>query len=291
MRTGLILGSSGGVSTWIRTLLHKDVDVWIGVDLSESDQSPTLLDDAVNPSASTLNIARASDVIVIALPEKVALESLNWLSTTVTPGALVVVTSSVQLALHAAAERHGLTLHGIVPLYSPNLTAQGRPVAVVGAASSSVGAALLARRVELAGGLAHHCTPDAYDETMSFLQTSIHALALSFGVSLVKSPIKATDALRLAPPPARMLLVLLCRMLSAPQEVYRDIQFGNSFAPVRRSDLSGILDAWGEEGSSGADWLQKWTMLQDYFNPIRDDGVIECQLLFEAMLEQPRDST
>ena len=126
---------------------------------------------------------------------------------------------------------------------------------------------------------------------MSFLQTSIHALALSFGVSLANSPIEATDALRLAPPPARMLLVLLCRMLSAPQGVYRDIQFGNTFAPLRRSDLSGILDAWGEEGSLGAHWLQQWTMLQDYFNPIRDGGAIECQSLFEAMLEQPRDST
>lgn len=289
MRTGLILGSSGSVGTWIRATLNNDVDKWIGVDLRASVQSPMFVDDAVNPSQETLNAARRSEVIVIALPESAALESLEWLSTTVTPSTLVVATSSVQLALHAAAERRTLALQGLVPLYSPNLSPVGRPVAIIGKDAGGASTKLLAGRIEDAGGSAHHFTPSAYDETMSFLQTSIHALALSFGTALANSPIEAADAMRLAPPPARLLLVLLCRMLSAPQEVYRDIQFGNTFAPMRRSELSGILGAWDSEDAAGTPWLEQWAVLQEYFATVKDDGAKDCQSLFEKMLEQSEE--
>ncbi|MFI9640503.1 prephenate dehydrogenase dimerization domain-containing protein [Micromonospora sp. NPDC051925] len=282
-RRVLILGGTGTVGRWAAKYLTGPGDRVVTVDRrGEVD----LHADVLRPEPALRTAADAAGMIVLALPEDVALGCADWLATVVGTDAVLVSTCSVQQPLFAALATadHAPRLVGVNPMFSPTLDSAGRPVALVRTASDAV-TDLLRRRLSAGGMLVTELTPDAHDEAMSYLQALPHAVLLAYLQALVESPVEPAVLLRLAPPPARTLLALACRILSAPPEIYWDIQHANAAGAQRRQALRRALDELDDTVTAGDSDRFRATLAAagDRLGPQVTLSAQECHRLFSLL--------
>jgi 4-amino-4-deoxyprephenate dehydrogenase len=186
----------------------------------------------------TAELARA-DVVLLAVPEPVALAALKPVTAALSPGALLVDTLSVKsrYAAAAAAVRSDVELLSLNPMFAPALGFDGRPVAAVELRGGPRGEALL-RLLSDAGARVVRVTAARHDRLAAATQALTHAAVLSFGAALAELGVTAGELTALAPPPHAALLALLARIAAGTPEVYWDVQSANPFADTARAALS-----------------------------------------------------
>jgi prephenate dehydrogenase len=181
----------------------------------------------------------AADVVVLAVPEPVALAALGPVTAALAPGALLVDTLSVKsrYAAAASAVRSDVELLSLNPMFAPSLGFPGRPVAAVALRSGPRGAEFL-RLLTTAGARTVTVTADRHDRLAAATQALTHAAVLSFGAALAELDVTADELAALAPPPHATLLALLARIAAGTPEVYWDVQSANPFAETARAALT-----------------------------------------------------
>jgi 4-amino-4-deoxyprephenate dehydrogenase len=128
-------------------------------------------------------------------------------------------------------------------------------------------------------------TPEQHDEATSYLQVLPHAVLLAFADVLAAAPLNLDQLVDLAPPPARALLALACRVLTSTPEVYWDIQHANPEAAARRSDLSAALAALGErvEGGHAETFRAALAATATRLGPHLDAGADACRRMLHDL--------
>jgi 4-amino-4-deoxyprephenate dehydrogenase len=181
----------------------------------------------------------AADVVVLAVPEAVALAALGPVTAALSPGALLVDTLSVKSPYAAAASaiRSDVELLSLNPMFAPSLGFPGRPVAAVELRGGPRSAEFL-RLLTTAGARTVTVTADRHDRLAAATQALTHAAVLSFGAALAELDVTADELAALAPPPHATLLALLARIAAGTPEVYWDVQSANPFAETARAALS-----------------------------------------------------
>ena len=180
----------------------------------------------------------AADVVVLAVPEPVALAALAPVAAAMTPGALLVDTLSVKSRYAAAvsdlpADVEVLSLN---PMFAPALGFDGRPVAAVELRDGPRTQALI-RLLSAAGARVVPVAADRHDRLAAATQALTHATVLAFGAALAALDVTAEELAALAPPPHATLLALLARIAGGTPEVYWDVQSANPFAQHARAAL------------------------------------------------------
>ncbi len=249
----LVVGAGGGVGgLFVRSLAGEQgirlsaVDVNVGPEVPDLVVDDCIVDDIVNPSEELLRLLRATDVVVLAVPEPVAEAAAEVILRTVRPDVLVVDTLSVKgawLELVGGVRDEvggGPELLSIDPLFAPSLGFEGRPVAVVGrrpGPRSDWFCSLLrswgAELVDL--------EPGEFDKATASLQVATHAAILAFGLALDELN---HDVERLAPlftPPHRTMLSLLARICAGDSHVYHGLQHSHPGAREARAALASGL--------------------------------------------------
>ncbi|WP_137148656.1 prephenate dehydrogenase [Mycolicibacterium sp. CR10] len=231
--------------------------------------------DISDPGAEVADVVRTADVVLLAVPEPVALAAIGRLVGTLRPDALIVDTLSVKTtvvpALRAAAliagEAEALSLN---PMFAPSLGFAGHPVASVVVRDGQRGRALH-DLIGQWGARVVTVTADQHDRVAAAAQVLTHAAVIAFGAALAELDVDIADLDRMGPPPHTALLSLLARIASGTPEVYWDVQAANPYAPAARRALSrGVsqLTAVVEDGDSAAfgDLLDR---LCGVFGPLR----------------------
>ncbi|MFG2576095.1 prephenate dehydrogenase dimerization domain-containing protein [Streptomyces sp. NPDC048481] len=284
-RRVVLLGADGTVGRWYRAHLTATGDTVTTAGLGAGvDHSG----DARTPGAGLREAVAAADEVVLALPEDVAAACLTWLAGCTGPGTVVVSTCSVQLPLFEAASERGLRapLRGVNPMFSPTLPSAGQSVVVV-APDGEADAHVHRTRTRLEAGSMTVCVmdPAGHDAAMSVLQALPHAAVLSFVDALLAAPVDVPTLMRIAPPPARTLVALACRILAAPPEIYWDIQRANALGGDRRKELSSSLlrlDAL-VEADRADDFRAALASAAQGLGPYAAEGAEECRELFELI--------
>ncbi|GAA3986930.1 hypothetical protein GCM10022247_01580 [Allokutzneria multivorans] len=201
----------------------------------------------------------SADVVVLAVPEPVALAAIEPLAAAMKPGALLVDTLSVKGPVVSAIREHMADFEAlsINPMFAPSLGMRGRAVAAVSVHSGPRSVRLLeliegwGARVVLVGAEEH-------DRLAAAAQVLTHAAVLGFGVALTELDVDIADLTALAPPPHAMLLALLARIAGGTPEVYWDVQSANPQAPAARKALASgvrrlaeVIENGGEEEFTG----------------------------------------
>jgi 4-amino-4-deoxyprephenate dehydrogenase len=194
----------------------------------------------VGPSlAATI---RAADLVVLAVPEHVALAALDGVLRAMAPGALLADTLSVKQRIVAAARaaRPDVQVVSLNPMFAPSLGIVGRPVAAVVVRDGPRARDLL-RLISAWGGRVVRMTSADHDRRTAGAQALTHVAVLAFGLALreLRVPISELDVI--APPPHQMLLALLARIAGGSPEVYWDIQSANPHAVTARAALADSL--------------------------------------------------
>ncbi len=234
-------------------------------------------------------IGRA-EIVVLAVPEAVALAAVEPVAAAMTPGALLVDTLSVKEPIVAAARLHAgaLEVLSLNPMFAPSLEIDGRAIAAVVVHDGQRAQELLevlrdrgGRIVELGAG--------EHDSLAATTQALTHATVLAFGLALAELEADVAELGALAPPPHTTLLALLARITSAAPETYWDVQAANAHAAPARAALAAgmrrladVVDA-GDAGEFAA-MLEE---LRGVMGSERDDYGDVCRQLFAAMTSAP----
>jgi 4-amino-4-deoxyprephenate dehydrogenase len=240
----VVVGGSGAVGELlVRTLLAgDDAGVVTVVDRrSEAVASgaASRVDDICAPSRETLGCIEAADLVILAVPEPVAVQAIGPLLEHMRPGALLVDTLSVKSRFAAALPALDLgrvEVLGINPMFAPGLGFAGRSVVAVPYAAGMQAEQFLGL-IEAEGSEVTRLDAEQHDRVCAALQVATHAAVLTFGMALRAAGYDVAAAEKIAPPPHRTLLALLARILGADSEVYRDIQEANPFAAEMRGRI------------------------------------------------------
>jgi prephenate dehydrogenase len=198
---------------------------------------------------------RRADVVVLAVPERVALAAVPALARLLRPGALLVDTLSVKTGIVAALAAHAPHLEAVSlnPMFAPALGFAGRAVAAVVVREGPRARALL-DAVGRRGGRIAEVGADEHDRVAAVTQALTHAAVLAFGLALDELGVAVEDLGALAPPPHLTLLALLARIASGDPGTYWDVQAGNPHAGRARAALgAGVATLAGaaEHGTGG----------------------------------------
>jgi len=211
-----------------------------------------LAGDICAPTGAVAEAVAAADLLLLAVPEPVALRAVGALRPLLRPGALFADTLSVKtrIAAEVAQELPGVAAVSLNPMFAPSLGPEGRPIAAVTLSDGpAVGA--LCGLLTRAGARVVEVTAAEHDRITSVTQAATHAAVLAFGLAVADLGVDVATLRALAPPPHQTLLALLARIGSGATEVYWDIQAGNPQAPEARSALlrgaRRLADVDGEE--------------------------------------------
>lgn len=258
MSTGdaVVVGGNGAVGKLLCEMLARDDRSVVSVDLPGA--SPTHAGDPpeqaaaaerqgsqsrirtevgniLDPSAKLADILAGAELVVLAVPEHVALGTPLSLFDGVP---LLVETLSVKSgfasAVRASSRRDAVL--GINPMFAPALGFDGRPVACVTHRPGTSAEDFVAR-ITAWGGRIVDVDPDTHDRVAAATQALTHASVLAFGSALAALEVDAALVDAVAPPPARTMLALLARIAGGEPEVYWDVQAGNPYARAARVAL------------------------------------------------------
>jgi prephenate dehydrogenase len=224
--------------------------------------------------------------VILALPEAAALTVLQEIRPWLSAATLVVDTLSVKSNLYQQV--HALEIEGeylsINPMFAPNLGFAQHTVLAVPFQSGDRTGDFLALLEEW-GAIVQLLSADQHDRATAQLQSLTHAAILAFGLTLVKSGYDIDQLLAIAPPPHKMLLCLIARILSGSPDVYWDIQLSNPHAAdMRMSLLESIrtIDTLIAQGSN-SDFVDLFTSLQGLLADQNDSLTEQCQVIFKSL--------
>ncbi len=183
---------------------------------------------------------RAADLVLLAVPEAVAIAAAGAVARVLEPGALLADTLSVKTAVVAALQDEAghLEVLSLNPMFAPSLGIDGRPIAAVIVRDGPRAQELLgllrscgARVVEV--GAREH------DELTAVTQALTHAAVLAFGIALQELEVDVGALAEIAPPPHVTLLAMLARITAGQPATYLDVQAANPYAAHARDALAG----------------------------------------------------
>ncbi|MFD6323162.1 prephenate dehydrogenase/arogenate dehydrogenase family protein [Streptomyces sp. NPDC058442] len=256
----LVVGGAGAVGTlFAECLLGSGEEVAV-VDTADTGGPRgvrrTVGDITAVDDALAAELAGA-DLVVLAVPEPVALAALPGVAAHLRPDAVLVDTLSVKQTVTRAVREHapGIQAVGLNPMFAPALGFTGRPVAAV-VGTEGPGTDRLLRLVGSWGAVVVRVEAAEHDRLAGATQALTHAAVLGFGLALSQLGSPVAQLRSVAPPPATTLLALLARITSGAPEVYWDVQHANPEAAAARKALADgvrrIADA--VEGGRAADF-------------------------------------
>ncbi len=199
--------------------------------------------DITVPTPGIRTVVGAADLVLLAVPERVALAAAAWVTAEMRQGALLAHTLSVQsrfaAALRAAASR--VEVVGLNPMYSPTLGMAGRPVVAV-VLNDGPRVARLLELISDQGGRVVRLGAEEHDRLAAATQALTHAAVLAFGLALAHLEADITLLRAIAPPPHATMLALLARIASGTPQVYWDVQHANPYGTEARAALAHGLD-------------------------------------------------
>jgi len=242
----VVLGGAGAMGRTLCELLSACADRVVGIDRREAAREAgwrLLAADVLAPDGEARDALSAADLVVLALPEEAAIESLPVLAKLVPHRALLVDTLSVKkpFADRLAALALPFEALSINPMFAPSLGFEGQSVAAIrlkpGAATET-----FCRFIRGLGARVVEIGVDEHDRAMAALQTATHAAILGFGLALKRLDYRIDALAPLVPPPHRAMLALLARIVEGAPEVYWDIQVANPYAGEARAAVADGLD-------------------------------------------------
>jgi prephenate dehydrogenase len=239
---GIVAGGAGAVGRLMVELLRDAGAEVLTVDRAEN-RDILAIDEAL---AAEL---RRADVVVLALPERVALAAVPRLAHLLAPGCLLVDTLSVKSGIVAALEEHAGHLEALSlnPMFAPALGFEGRAVAAVVVHDGPRARALL-DAIAGRGGCVAEVGADEHDRICAATQALTHAAVLAFGLALAELDVPAHA---LATPPHLTLLALLARIAGGEPETYREVQASNPHAARARAALVRAVAALDADFAAG----------------------------------------
>lgn len=285
----LVVGGAGAVGSMFGTLLAsagaevRVIDIKLPVTPVQFEQG-----DITAPTSRMRAAINKADLVLLAVPERIALAAIVSVAAEMKQEALLAHTLSVQSPIAAVVRAAGLNREvvGLNPMFAPTLSIVGRPVAAI-VLNDGPRASELLQKVSAWGGRVVRLSAEEHDRLTAATQVLTHAVVLAFGLALAHLDVDMALLSTLASPPHGTMLALLARIVSGTPDVYWDIQSANPQAPAAHAALvSGIeqlMMAVKDEAAFVASMQEGRKTLGDELDWYRD----ACTRIFNALPIRP----
>jgi prephenate dehydrogenase len=230
-----VVGGRGAVGK----MLRRELGCVLGQIVDIDPRSGCDTADITAPGAVERDLLESADIVVLAVHESVALAALPSLTRFLAADALLVETLSVKSRFADAVtiSPPPFEVVGINPMFGPSLGMADRAVAVVPIIAGDRTTSFISL-IAAQGAHITELSVEAHDRTVAALQVLPHLLILAFARAFASCELDLELALRLAPPPASVVLSLAARMAGGNPQVYSEIQAANPFAQLARESLA-----------------------------------------------------
>lgn len=286
--SSVILGGAGAVGRLFASRLGETgltlVDPALG-DASIGAANQLSLD-AASASVEFDDLIRRADLVIMAMPEAATLLAMPRIVGLLKQGALLVDTLSVKgsvckLMSEMDADVEFLSIN---PMFAPDLGFEGRSVAAVEVRPGPASRAFLGL-LRSWGSSVTLMSASAHDETAARTQALSHAAVLVLGIALSRQGYDCDAVLDDSPPPHRMLMALLARILQGQPATYYDIQRANPEARAMTEALAAGIEELRDALQSGG--LEGFAALleeiRQTIEPRQDELAEDCQRMFAAL--------
>ena len=286
----IVLGGAGVVGSFLTKLLTDSGHEIIAVDKNRKEVDvgfKVLTIDALELDSKRPDLLQWADVVIFALPEQVAVTSLQRASCQINKRKVTIInTCSIQQEIQdlARVTCPDSVSVGINPMFSPKLSHINRTALVCEASPTRTGDDISEFLVE-AGMRVTRLTPSEHDRTMSACQTLPHTLIITYIMSMPSSKEELATLLEIAPPPMQALMCLAARIIENEPETYWDIQKNNGYSIQVRDQIKKNLN-------NLESWLEG-NEVERFHDAIRDrreslgDLILSygntCRVIFEAL--------
>jgi 4-amino-4-deoxyprephenate dehydrogenase len=264
-------------------LEEAGMEIYIIDRLPSNGKHPYEQCDITDPSTTAMAVIAKADMVMLALPELVAMEIVDHVTSLMMPNSLLVHTLSVQSPMFEklhALER-SLEAVGLNPMFAPSLDMAGRPIAVIlqngGQLSEQLLDMLRSKKVRLV-----QLNPVEHDIISASTQALTHATVLIFGIELSSLKIDIQKISSIAPPPHTTMLALLARITSGPPEVYWDIQTANPQSFAVRNALVDAIHELNDALEDQASFLQLLDEMKSVLGTKNDHYANICSHMFSG---------
>ena len=227
---------------------------------------------------------RRADVVLLALPEQVAVAALPGVARVLARGALLADTLSVKHAIAEQLRRHAGHLEALSlnPMFAPSLGLEGRVVAAT-IIHDGPRVQQVLEIVRQRGGRIVVVGAERHDELAAASQALTHAAVLAFGLALADLDVGIDELGQIAPPPHLTQLALVARILAGEPETYWDVQAANPHAERARTALASALQRLAAAVASGeqAQFTALLAAIADGLGDDADHYRDVCQAMFE----------
>ncbi len=179
-----------------------------------------------------------ADVVMLAVPERIATEAVEVLAGVLRPDALLVETLSVKSPFAASLKKVAAPFEilGVNPMFAPDLGIRGNGFVVVPYAAGARSEAFIGF-LTFAGANIARMTSEEHDRVSAVMQAGTHAALLAFGIALRECRYDIAAVECIMPPPHRLLIAMLARLVRSNPEISRDVQCANPYARDVREQL------------------------------------------------------
>jgi len=222
----VVLGASGGVGRLLSQLINPHVKALKGFDLRGGENS--VVADVLSPSDELRQYLAQADLIVIALPDKVACQAVKLLSETAAPDSLVVDTCLVKTPMAEAWKDRGqCEILLINPLFGPDLDIYQKLVASV-RLRAGLRTEVFEEWLSIAGAKILPMSVDQHDRASAIHQALVHAVLLVFSEVFSCNPHDVATSF--STPSSALLASMAARMLHGDFHMHWRIQSDNPWA-------------------------------------------------------------
>jgi chorismate mutase / prephenate dehydrogenase len=188
----------------------------------------------VGEGASAADVARRSDLVIVAVPIGVTLDVIREVAPHVRKGACLMDVTSIKRApleamLQAAPE--GVDVVATHPMFGPHGIDFDRQKVVLCRGRGDEAFARVKRLYEAFGAETIEATAEEHDAQMALIQVLVHEKTMVLGSVLERVKADLGRSLQFASPIYRAELAMIGRMFSQQAELYADILTVNPDAP------------------------------------------------------------
>src|SRR5262249_14653378 len=182
-------------------------------------------------------------VVIVSVPERVAIEAAPKILAAMQPGALwvdvVAVKGPIATTLAGGpVDREILSIH---PLFAPQAGFAGRNVLALPIRDGERSRDFLAMLARW-GARVSRFDPADHDRHVAMVQVATHAALLAFAAALGELGYDPERGTRLGTPPHRALVALVARILSFSPAGYWEVQASNPHGKEVRAQIRAALD-------------------------------------------------
>jgi prephenate dehydrogenase len=237
-----VVGGAGAVGElFVRLLEQVGADVCVIDTAAPAASNPARRfrsGDITEPTREVRAELAQADLVLLAVPERVALAAIGPVAQALKPGALLAETLSVKTRVTARLRTDAphTEVIGLNPMFAPSLGIDNNPVVVVLTRAGPRSDELLGLLTTW-GGRVVKMDAEHHDRVVTAVQVLTHAAVLAFGAALTELDLDIEELTAIASPPHATMLALLARIVSGTPEVYWDVQSANPHAPTARDAL------------------------------------------------------